>query len=184
MTFTSQQWSGRPGQDSVYSCLGLGIIGFFVCLILMIFIAGLRNPGTATLFIVVFAVALTIFLVMAKASSEKKFLTGVNQSVNETILELTGNPGDQLSLHDFRRFIENEQRIPLLVHGVPGLEVTAVKDGQSTATGRKQPARVQKNPSPRDTPEVTTTRLLITITPPEYGTASFDRLLQATLDAD
>lgn len=31
---------------------------------------------------------------------------------------------------------------------------------------------------------VRTTKVIITATPPDYGTASFDRLLQATLDAD
>src|SRR6476646_4368223 len=85
VTFTSQQWSGRPGMDAVYLCLGLGFVGFVVCLVLMIFIVG-------------FAVALTTFIVLAESSSEKKFLIGINQSVNESILELTGNPDDQLSL--------------------------------------------------------------------------------------
>ncbi|MDF9751584.1 hypothetical protein [Arthrobacter sp. ES3-54] len=187
VTFTSQQWTGRPGQDAVYSFLGLGIVGFVACLVLMIFIAGLRDPGAAALFIVVFAVALTTFIVLAKSSSEKKFLIGINQRVNDTILELTGNPDDQLSLRGFRRFIESEQRIPLPVHGVPGLELVVVREGESAGAGRKHPAQrrtAPPNPSSIHPPLVTTTELMITVTPPDYGTTSFDRLLNATLDTD
>lgn len=187
LSFTSLQWSGRPAQEAIYSCLGLGVIGFFVCLVLMIFIAGLRDPGVATLFIVVFAVGLTTLAVWSKASNEKKFLAGISKRVNDTIVELTGNPNDQLSLPDFRKFIENERRISLLVHGVPGLELRAVRHGESPAIGPKQSPPHQtapRNSSSARTPVVTTTQVVIAITPPEYGTASFDRLLQATLDAD
>jgi hypothetical protein len=187
LSFTSLQWSGRPAKDAIYSCLGLGVIGFFVCLVLMIFIAGLRDPGAGSLFIAVFAVGLTALAVWAKVSSEKKFLTRIHQRVNETILELTGNPNDRLSLPDFRKFIENERRIPLLVHGVPGLELRAVRHGESPAIGPKQPPPHRTAPrtsSTARTPVVTTTQVVIAITPPDYGTASFDRLLQATLDAD
>ena len=186
LSFTSQEWSGRPAQDAVYICLGLGIVGFLVSMVLMIFIAGLRDPGAGSLFIAIFSVALTALLVWAKASSEKKFLTGINQRVNETVLELTGNPNDQLSLPDFRDFIEKERHIPLLVHGVPGLELMAVKEVQSTMSGRKQTQvrTAPKNTASKDTPVVTTTRVVIVITPPDYGTASFDRLFQAALDPD
>lgn len=187
LSFTSLQWSGRPAQEAIYSCLGLGVIGFFVCLVLMIFFAGLRDPGVATLFIVVFAVGLTTLAVWSKASNEKKFLAAISKRVNDTIVEMTGNPNDQLSLPDFRKFIENERRIPLLVHGVPGLELRAVRQGESPATGPKEspPHRnPPRNSSSTRTPVVTTTQVVVAITPPDYGTASFDRLLQATLDTD
>lgn len=187
LAFTSLQWSGRPAQEAIYSCLGLGVIGFFVCLVLMIFIAGLRDLGVATLFIVVFAIGLTTLAVWSKASNEKKFLAGISKRVNDTIVELTGNPNDQLSLPDFRKFIEKERCIPLLVHGVPGLELRTVRLGDLPAIRPKQAPEVRtttKNSSSKDTPVVTTTQVIIAITPPDYGTASFDRLLQATLDAD
>ncbi|HEX9228860.1 MAG TPA: hypothetical protein VF885_19840, partial [Arthrobacter sp.] len=91
------------------------------------------------------------------------------------------------SLPDFRKFIEKERHIPLLVHGVPGVELMAVKEVQSTMSGRKQTTQVRtapKNTASKDTPVVTTTRVVIVITPPDYGTASFDRLFQAALDPD
>jgi hypothetical protein len=187
VTFTSQQWSGRPGMDASYLCLGLGFVGFVVCLVLMIFFAGLRDPGAAALFIVGFAVALTTLIVVAKSSSEKKFLICINQSVNETILELTGNPDDRLSLRSFRRFIEHEQRIPLPVHGVQGLELVVVREGESAVAGRKHAAQSRTappSPSSIHPPLVTTTELMIAVMPPDYGTTSFDRLLKATLDTD
>lgn len=186
LSFTSKQWSGRPAQDAFNLWLGLGIIGFLISLVLMIFIAGLRDPGAASLFIAIFSVALTGLSIWAKASSEKKFLTGINQRVNETVLELTGNPNDQLSLPDFRKFIENERRLPLPVHGVPGLELRAIRHGETSAI---QPNQSRQSPSPprnsssARTPVETTTQIIVAITPPDYGTASFDRLLQATLGA-
>jgi hypothetical protein len=130
---------------------------------------------------------LTTLIVVAKSSSEKKFLIGINQSVNETILELTGNPDDRLSLRSFRRFIEHEQRIPLPVHGVQGLELVVVREGESAVAGRKHAAQSRTappSPSSIHPPLVTTTELMIVVTPPDYGTTSFDRLLKATLDTD
>lgn len=173
-SFTSQQWSGRPGQDAFAMFIGSGVIGLVLCLILMIFAPGLRSFGATTVFTALFAVGLTTLSVASKASNERAFLHGVTAEVNDTILKLTGNPNDCLSVEDFRALIESGKRLPLLVNGVAGLDLSVV---------RKRPPVAREPVIKREENVITTTRVVITVTPPDYGITSFDRLLAAAIDA-
>jgi len=61
-----------------------------------------------------------------------------------------------------------------------------VREGESADADRKHPARrrtAPPSPSSIHPPLVITTELMIAVTPPEYGTTSFDRLLKGALDA-
>lgn len=166
-SFTSKQWSGKPAEDLPSMFFGSGVIALVLCLILMIPLSGLRNVGAATLFIAVVSIALTAVSVYGTATSERAFLRGLSERVNGTLLELTGNPAQQLSVQQFRALIESGRRLPLLVNGVPGLDLGVV---------RERPAKRK--------PKVTTTaHVVLTVTAPDYGIASFDRLLAAARGA-
>lgn len=186
--FTSQQWSGRPAKDGCAMFVGFGILGFVLCLVLMLFIPPLRDAGVAALFIVVVSIVLTVMAIRGKSSSEAAFLRTQTSQINETIRELTGYPNDQFSTESFRAFVEKGQSIPLLVNGVAGIDFRAIRESevkiaasasvepQQGVKDWRSPGRSAKPPEP-----VTTTRFVLTVTPPDYGTDSFDRLLSAAL---
>jgi hypothetical protein len=80
-----------------------------------------------------------------------------------------------LSAQQLRALIENGEPLPLPVNGVPGLELSVV---------REQPPVPVRNPVVKRTDNVVQTmRVVITVTPPDYGTTSFDHLLAAAVDA-
>ena len=92
-------------------------------------------------------------------------MTGLTKRVNDTIAEVTGNPGDQLSVKEFRRMVKSGEPLPLSVGGVPGLNLHV-----------ERVASVET-----DVPEKWFAAF--TVVPPEIGTASFDRLVAAANDA-
>lgn len=173
--FTSEQWSGRPAQDGVNIFIGLAVIGAVVCLILMIFAPGLRSPVALTLFTAVFAIVFTVLLIKAKASAERKFLEDLTETVNDVIVGLTGNVADRLQAQQFRALIEHGKPLRLHVNGVPGLELQAIRD--------QQPVPVRNPVVKRTDNVVQTTRVVITVTPPDYGITSFNHLLAAAVEA-
>jgi hypothetical protein len=175
-SFTSEQWSGRPAQDGVNMFIGLAVIGAVVCLVLMIFVPGLRSGGAFTLFTAVFAIVFTVLLIAGKASAERKFLKDLTETANDIIVGLTGNIADRLPAPQFRALIENGKPLRLLVNGVPGLELQAIRD--------QKPVPVRNPVVKRTENVIRTTRVVITVTPPDYGVTSFDRLLAAAAEAD
>ena len=173
--FTSEQWSGRPAKDGGSIFVWSVIIGAVLCLVLMIFVPGLRSGGAFTLFTAAFAVLFTVLAIKGKASTERKFLEALTATLNDTIVGLTGNVADRLSAEQFRALIENGEPLPLPVNGVPGLELQAIRD--------QQPVPVRNPVVKRTDNVVRTTRVVITVTPPDYGTTSFDHLLAAAVEA-
>lgn len=155
--------------------VGFCVIGLVLCLILMIFVPVLRSSGATTVFTALFAVGLTTLAVASKSSAERAFLRRVTAEVNGTLVGVTGNPNDSLTVEEFRALMENGRRVPLLVNGVPGLDLSVVRD---------RPAVAREPVVKRVDNEVRTTRVVITVTPPDYGISSFDRLLSAAIDAD
>ena len=174
-SFTSEQWSGRPAQDGGSMFIGCAVIGAVLCLVLMIFVPGLRSGGAFTLFTAAFAIVFTVLLIGRKASAERKFLEDLTDAVNETIVGLTGNVGDRLSAQQFKALIEYSKPLRLLVNGVPGLELQAISD--------QQPVPVRNPVVKRTDNVVRTTRIVITVTPPDYGITSFNHLLAAAVEA-
>ena len=172
-TFTSEQWSGRPRHDGFSRLIGNGLMGLVLCLILMIPVPLLRNPGAVFLFTAVFAILFTTLSIRAKSSREKDFLQELTAEVNETILQLTGNPKDQLSVEDFRRLIESGESLPLPINGLSGVDLRVIQ---------KRPEQVREPVVKKYGNVPTTNRVVLTVTPPDYGIASFDRLLAAAKD--
>lgn len=174
-SFTSEQWNGHPGQDGVNMFIGFAVIGAVLSIILMIFVPGLRSLGAVLLFTAVFAVIFTALSIKGKASVERKFLEGLTATVNDIVVGLTGNTAHRLSTQQFRGLIENGQPLPLLVNGVPGLELQAISEPLLVPARNPVVKRVDN--------VVRTTRVVINVTPPEYGITSFDRLLAAAAEA-
>lgn len=174
--FTSEQWSGQPAKDGGSMFVGSAIIGAVLCLVLMIFVPGLRSGGAFTLFTAAFAVLFTALAIKGKASAERKFLAALTATLNDTIAGLTGNIEHRLSAQQFRALIENGAPLPLPVNGVPGLDLQAI---------REKPAVQPRNAAGKRVDNVApATRIVITATPPDYGITSFDRLLAAATEAD
>ena len=73
--------------------------------------------------------------------------------------------GCQLSVRYFRQLIKSGEQLSLLVNGVPGLNLHV-----------ERASTLQKNASEK-------WLVVFTVIPPENGTASFDRLLAAAINA-
>jgi hypothetical protein len=137
------------------------VFALILCLVLMIFIQGLRSFGAVVLFTAIVAAVLT----GPSVSRRRAFMTGLAKRVNDTVAEVTGAPGDQLSVKEFRRLVKSGEQLPLLVGGVPGLNLHVERAASVDAAAPEKWFAV------------------FTVVPPEIGTASFDRLLAAANDA-
>jgi hypothetical protein len=137
------------------------VFGLILCLILMMFIPSLRNFGAVALFTVFFATLLTVPTIKGR----RAFMSGLTKRVNDTIAEVTTTSGDQLSVKEFQRMVKSGERRPLLVNGVPGLNLHVERVG----------------PLDNNAPEKWLA--VFTVVPPEIGTESFDRLVAAATAA-
>ncbi|WP_223979358.1 hypothetical protein [Arthrobacter sp. NicSoilB8] len=137
------------------------ILGLILCLFLMIFLSGLRSFGAVVLFTLCFAALLTV----RSVSARRRFMRGLTTRINETLAEVTHSPGDQLSVRQFRRMAKSGEKLPLPVSGVAGLHLHVARA-----------STLEKN-----APEKWVA--VFTVVPPENGTASFDRLVAAAINA-
>ena len=165
-SYTSKEWTGRPGEGAGAMFGGFSIIGFVLCLILMIFTPGLRDVGATIIFVGIFASAFTVLAIRGNNSRERAFLQRLTGTVNEVILELTADGTSQLSPDELRSLLVDGGSRPVLVNGVSGLHLKAIR------------APLPKQNANPKTEAVTTTRIIIAATPPDYGIRSFDRLLE------
>lgn len=154
---TLVRWSKKP--DPIVRFILLSILGLFLGLVLMMFMPFLQSLGAIALFTLMFAAILTAPAV----SDERSFMRGLTKTVNDTIVEVTGTAGDQLSVRQFRQLVKSGEHVPLLVNGVPGLNLHVERASLLELSG---PGRW---------------RAVFTVIPPENGTASFDRLLSAAI---
>lgn len=156
-TVTLVRWSKKP--DPMIRFILLTILGLILGLVLMMFMPFLQSFGAIALFTLFFAAIFTAPAV----SDERSFMTGLTKRVNDTIVEVTGTPGDQLSVRQFRQLVKSGEHVPLLVSGVPGLNLHVERASLLELSG---PGRW---------------RAVFTVIPPENGTDSFDRLLSAAI---
>jgi hypothetical protein len=105
----------------------------------------------------------------------QKFVNDLMADVNDAVVELTGDPTSGLSAKDLGALRDSGRHVPLSVNGVSGLYLRVVSD---------RPAGERLAAIARVDDTVRTTRVTVVATAPDYGTASFDRLLHATLDSD
>lgn len=154
---TLVRWSKKP--DPIVRFILLSILGLFLGLVLMMFMPFLQSFGATALFTLMFAAILTAPAV----SDERSFMRGLTKTVNDTIVEVSGTAGDQLSVRQFRQLVKSGEHVPLLVNGVPGLNLHVERASLLELSG---PGRW---------------RAVFTVIPPENGTDSFDRLLSAAI---
>jgi hypothetical protein len=124
------------------------------------FIPFLRSFGAVVLFTAFFATLITIPAV----ADRRRLMQGLTKRVNDTIAEVTNTPADQLSVKEFRHMVKSGEQLPLLVSGVPGLNLHVER---AAMPGRNAPEKWLA---------------VLTVVPPENGTASFDRLVAAAID--
>ena len=124
------RWSKKPGDNPLVRFVMSSVFALILCLILMIFIHGLRSFGAVVLFTVVAAAVLT----SPSVSRRRAFMTGLTKRVNDTIAEVTGNPGDRLSVKEFRRMVRSGEPLPLLVRAGAGLNLHVERVGVSVET--------------------------------------------------
>lgn len=224
--FNSEQWHDRPRIFSVFFVTAF--IGFVISLFFLLLIPGLRGPTGLLLFVSTFATICTAVLVAAQLTVEEAFLSRFTARVNRILLELTGSRSDALTARQVKALIENGQVLPLLVNGVPGLDLRFTRGQPWDKGSADEPEPIRKvftaerllaalHPGERqrliemagrlcvllgNAPRrmirefrakemfsntakgpVTATDLVITAVAPDYGTASFDKLVSALTDA-
>jgi hypothetical protein len=172
--FTSAQWDGQQGPGSINIFAKLRARWVLLGLIIFVVLANLGAFGAVVIVMGVVILGVKTLSAASKSSPRQKFVTDLMADVNETIIELTGDPNASLSVDDLRTLAQKGQPLPLPVNGVPGLDLRVVSD-------RPGEDRVAAIARVDDT--VRTTRIIVTATAPDYATASFDRLLQATVAA-
>lgn len=150
-TITQKQWTGRPAKDCGKLFLGALMMAALAFLILSIFITPLFNAVIPLGFFS--ALALTIYLVAYDVRREKWFLTNLTDSINEFIVESTGDRSSRITAARLRQLLEFSGKLPLSINGVPCLELKASGDRSGDR------------------------HIVATITAPDYGLDSFDRLL-------
>lgn len=153
-TITQKQWSGRPLKDCGKLFLGTLIMAAVVCLILSIFIPPLQNASVAMPLGFFSALALTIYFVAYDVQREKRFLAALTESINEFIVESTGDRSSRITAARLRQLLEFSGKLPLSINGVPCLELKASGDRNADR------------------------QIVATVTAPDYGLHSFDRLLR------
>lgn len=153
--FGPHQWTGTPAKDAGHLFLGAGFLTFLVCLFLSIFIEPLRSFFAIVVVCTLAATLITAADIVVKAKGDKFFLAGLTARVNDSILEMTGDPHARISAAKLRELIEYGPDLPLSINGVPGVELTV------------KGARLEKK------------RILAVVIPPDYGLESFDVLLTA-----
>jgi hypothetical protein len=158
-TVTVVRWTKKPGQNPGVRFVQLSIIGLILGLILMTFLPGLRSFGGVVSFTAFFAALFTAPAV----SSRRRLMQGLTKRINDTIIEVTSTPSDQLSVKQFRQLVKSGERLALPVSGVPGLNLQVER------------AAVLQNNAPEKWAAI------LTVIPPDNGTASFDRLLAAAV---
>lgn len=174
-SFTSDQWDGRNTPEPIRILAGMPREWQWTGLIIVIVLANLGAFGVVVLVLGVISLLLKASISANSPSPRLKFTGDLMTDVNEAIVELTGDPSGTLSAKELETLRQTGQTVPLPVNGVSGLELSVVGD---------RPAGERVPIIARADDRTYTTRVVITASAPDYGTASFDRLLQATLDAD
>lgn len=160
-TVTLVRWSRKPGDNPIIRLVTFSVLGLILCLILMIFMPGMRSFGTSALFTAAFATILTIPTITARIALTR----GVAKRINDTLAEMTGRSSDSISTSQLRRLIKSGEQFPLQVIGMPGLclQVKRVPTLKKDATEKLL--------------------AVLTVAPPRIGIASFDRLLTSALNS-
>lgn len=171
-TFTSAQWDGKRGFKARSLLAKFTAKRFLVGLAVLAILTRLGAFGWVA---ITLGVGALLLWTLSEDKVRQKFADELIADVNETVVGLTGDATAGLSGKTFESLCSSGGRIPLPVNGVPGLELGVISD---------RPAVERIAAIARVDEAVRTSQVTVFATPPDYGTASFDRLLQATLETD
>ncbi|MGX1162130.1 hypothetical protein FBY31_3815 [Arthrobacter sp. SLBN-100] len=174
-TFTSGQWDVRGNPKPVNVFAAFGGKRLWVSLIAFVILANLGGLLIALLVLAFIGLFILMTRTAAKLSPQQQFANDLLADVNDCVVELTGNEDSRISVKNLVALRESGDDMPLPVNGISGLSLRVVTDG---------PRQERVAAISRVADRVWTTRVIISASPPDYGTASFDRLLAATLDDD
>jgi hypothetical protein len=153
-SFGPKKFAGNPGKDAGTLFIGAGFATFLACLLLMIFIPPLQNVGVVIIICTLSAITITVWDIVSTIRREKRYLTGLTETVNDFIVESTGDRSSRITVTRLRQLIDFGGKLPLSMNGVPCLDLTV--------GGQRFGSRV----------------VIATVTAPDYGLESFDRLLR------
>lgn len=174
-TFPSGQWDVRGNPKPVNAFAAFGGKRLAVGLIAFVILANLGGFLIALLVLAVIGFIVLMTRAKGKLSPQQQFANAVLADVNDCVVELTGNEDARLTVKDLVALRESGEDMPLPVNGISGLSLRVLSDG---------PRQERVAAIARVADGAWTTRVIVSATAPDYGTASFDRLLAATLDAD
>jgi hypothetical protein len=154
--FSSDEWNGNPLKDAGSIWFGTGLVTCILCLLLMIFIAPLRDISVVIWICNITAILAMVATIVGNVQREKRNLTKMTDQTNAFMAEVTGDPTARITRGRMQFLIvDNKRGLDLQINGVPGLEIK----------------RVPKNE------KITQVRAILTR--PDYGLHSFDVLLEA-----
>jgi len=192
--FTSKDWTGKPVQDGCAMLVAASLLSLILCVVVAGLFPGLGSIGLGILFLGL-PIGLGILGIWGVSSANTKFLKTKTAKLNEAVREITGRADDHFTVESFKAFVKKGQPAPVLVNGVPGIELGVVRetvvDESASAPAHEIPGPEGKlvrtvrtgNGYQKKPPKtVLKTRLTWTVRPPDYGTDSFDRLLSAALN--
>ncbi|MET4589770.1 hypothetical protein [Arthrobacter sp. 754] len=174
-SFTSAQWDGRSNPKPVNAFApfrGKRLWAAIIAFVLLCFLGFFLRVVMVLAFI---GLVIVLIRFARRPRPQHAFVSDLMADVNDVMSELTDNSNTGLSVKDLAALRDNEVEIPLPVNGVSGLNLGVVSDSR----GGERIAAIARTDD-----RVGTTRIIVTATAPDYGTASFDRLLQATLNAE
>jgi hypothetical protein len=156
-TVEPKVWSGRPAKGTGKLFFGSGFLTFIVCMFLLIPVPPLRSVGAVIMVCTLVALAITIGKIAFIVRRQWRVLTGLTATINEFIVESTGDESSRITVDTFRFLLNDIGKVPLSINGVPCLELKAAGDRSATR------------------------QIVATVTAPDYGLHSFDQLLQEEL---
>lgn len=183
--FTSKEWNNNAS-FSIWTLfgfsVGFSVMGLVVALILMIFLPGMRSFLAVSLFSAAFGIIFGCMLQKSEQSQGRTFLSHFSSKINIILTELGGNELQNITPSQLKKLIDSGEVHPLTVDGVAGLRLFVREDRiarmtlppASTTTTAPAPQRVGKSH-----PSSKRWQVIIATEAPQYGTESFDRLLDA-----
>lgn len=174
-TFTSAQWDVRGNPKPVNVFAAFGGKRLWVGLIVFVILVNLVGFPLALIGLALMGLVMLMMRTTGRASPQQQFVNDLMADVNDCVVDLTGNKNHRLTVKDLVALRESGEDMPLHVSGVSGLSLRVVSDGPS----QERIAAIA-----RVADGVWTTRVFVSATAPDYGTASFDRLLKAALEGD
>lgn len=183
--FTSKEWNNNAS-FSIWTLfgfsVGFSVMGLVVALILMIFLPGMRSFLAVSLFSAAFGIIFGFMFQKSEQSQGRTFLSHFSSKINIILTELGGNELQNITPSQLKKLIDSGEVHPLTVDGVAGLRLFVREDRiarmtlppASTTTTAPAPQQVGKSH-----PSSKRWQVIIATEAPQYGTESFDRLLDA-----